>query len=123
MVLGLNKDLEKSLKEKERYRRKLKDHLVESHSAPVLTSANQPAEETGKRESSQSPALLAHSGRDAVPVATVPASLRNFSGDSRKVSDASDVTSIMPGRSDTPQDTAGPSSSDTGPGTPRSAGS
>ncbi|KAK0879934.1 Rho GTPase activating protein [Friedmanniomyces endolithicus] len=123
MVLGLNKDLEKSLKEKERYRRKLKDHLVESQSAPVLTSANQPAEEMGKRESSQSPALLAHSGRDAVPVATVPASLRNFSGDSRKVSDASDVTSIMPGRSDTPQDTAGPSSSDTGPGTPRSAGS
>ncbi|KAK0933687.1 Rho GTPase activating protein [Friedmanniomyces endolithicus] len=123
MVLGLNKDLEKSLKEKERYRRKLKDHLVESQSAPVLTSANQAAEETGKRESSQSPALLVHSGRDAVPVATVPVSLRNFSGDSRKVSDASDVTSIMPGRSDTPQDTAGPSSSDTGPGTPRSAGS
>ncbi|TKA72299.1 hypothetical protein B0A55_07160 [Friedmanniomyces simplex] len=123
MILGLNKDLEKSLKEKERYRRKLKDHLVESQSAPILTSAAEPVEETVKRESSQSPALPVDSGRDAAAVATVPASLRKFSEDGRKVSDASDATSIMPGRSDTPQDTAGPSSSDTAPGTPHSTGS
>ena len=38
MILGLNKDLEKSLREKERYRRKLKDHLVQSQSAPLLTT-------------------------------------------------------------------------------------
>lgn len=100
MILGLNRDLEKSLKEKERYRRKLKENLVQSSSAPVLPS--QP-DEASTRNSSHSPALPADKSGDAAK-ATMPGSLRDFSMDSRKVSDASDVASIGPGRSDTPQD-------------------
>ncbi|KAK5689904.1 Rho GTPase activating protein [Elasticomyces elasticus] len=117
MILGLNKDLEKALKEKERYRRKLKDHLVESQSAPVLTSAAD-----DMRENSQSPALRSGSARDIPSVATVAGGVRKFSEDSRKASDASDLASV-PGRSDTPQETITQSSSDTQPGTPRSADS
>ncbi|KAK3066922.1 Rho GTPase activating protein, partial [Teratosphaeriaceae sp. CCFEE 6253] len=123
MILGLNKDLEKSLKEKERYRRKLKDHLVESQSAPVLPSASRQADEKDSREASQSPAPAAEIGRSvgaSVAASTTP---RGFSYDSRKVSDASDVASIAPGRSDTPQDIANPPSSGTLPGTPLSTSS
>ncbi|KJY02075.1 RhoGAP-domain-containing protein [Zymoseptoria brevis] len=60
MILGLNKDLEKSLKEKERYRRKLKDHLTQSIPAPALISAQ--VSDSGSREASVSPAGDAASG-------------------------------------------------------------
>lgn len=36
MILGLNRDLERALKDKERYRRKLKDHLVSSATLSTL---------------------------------------------------------------------------------------
>lgn len=104
MILGLNKDLEKSLKEKERYRRKLKDHLVQSQSAPVLPTTGQHPAALESRDTSESPALHANRGSDGIGPATVPSSLRDFSLDSRKVSDTSDVASVAPGRSDTPQD-------------------
>ncbi|KAK5122424.1 hypothetical protein LTR85_004008 [Meristemomyces frigidus] len=122
MILGLNKDLEKSLKEKERYRRKLKDHLVQSQSAPVLPSAGQHGDALESRDASESPALPAERGSDVGGPATVPSSLRDFSLESRKVSDTSDVASLGPGRSDTPQDVANPPSSGL-PSTPLSSSS
>lgn len=54
MILGLNKDLERALKEKERYRKKLKDHLSQ---VPPLPYAAQKSENAVEREQSQSPAL------------------------------------------------------------------
>ncbi len=117
MVLGLNKDLEKSLKEKERYRRKLKDHMVQSESAPALTAATQQLEEMVGRESSQSPAVA-----EQALAAPQPASMRDISLDSRKVSDTSDVASLGQSRSETPQD-ASNAPSFVLPATPQSAGS
>ena len=96
MILGLNKDLEKSLKEKDRYRRKLKDHLAQSESAPSLTTANQQLEELVAREDSQSPAVKEDS--------SAAVSMRDFSIDDRKASDDSGAPSFGPNRSDTPQD-------------------
>ncbi|KAF2717171.1 hypothetical protein K431DRAFT_161386 [Polychaeton citri CBS 116435] len=110
MIYGLNKDLEKSLKEKERYRRKLKENLAQSQSAPLLTTAlSKHDEDAMAREASQSP----------VSVSVIPANLRDMSLDSGKVSDVSDVAS---GRSDTPQE-AGSMVLAGQPATPRSAGS
>lgn len=105
MILGLNKDLEKSLKEKDRYRRKLKDHLAQSGSAPSLTTANQQLEELVARESSQSPAVVEDSGASAA------ASMRDVQLDERKGSDSSEPASFGPGRSDTPQDVSNAPSS------------
>ena len=118
MVLGLNKDLEKALKEKERYRKKFKDHLAQSESAPSLITATQPLEQLVKREDSQSPAV-AEDGS----IAPAPESIRDTSMDSRKVSsDTSDVASFTAGRSDTPQDTSNVPSSAL-PATPQSTNS
>ena len=117
MILGLNKDLEKSLKEKERYRRKLKDHLAHSESASSLPTANQQLEELVRREESQSPAV-AEDGLGAA----APASIRDISLESRKISDTSDVASFTAGRSDTPQENSNaPSSAQ--PATPQSTNS
>ncbi|KAK3718934.1 Rho GTPase activating protein [Vermiconidia calcicola] len=115
MILGLNKDLERSLKEKDRYRRKLKDSLVQSESAPSLMTANQQLEDLLGRETSQSPVVA----EDEVATRQ-PASMRDFSLDSRKVSDASDAISFAPGHSNTPQDTSNAPSSIL-PATPLSA--
>ena len=115
MILGLNRDLEKSLKEKERYRRKLKDQLIESQSAPALTASGQQLDDLVPREGSQSPAV-ADDGAPAVQ----PPSIRDISLDSRKVSDSSDVASLGLGRSDTPQDASNVPSS-VSPATPQSA--
>ncbi|KAK4540235.1 hypothetical protein LTR36_009640 [Oleoguttula mirabilis] len=106
MILGLNKDLEKSLKEKERYRRKLKDHLVQSQSAPVLPSAGQHGDALEVRDASESPALIAERTSEVGGPAMILSSLPDFSLDGRKVSDTSDVGSLRPSRSDTPQDAA-----------------
>ena len=54
MILGLNKDLERALKDKERYRKKLKEHL--SH-IPHLPNAVPRVDSALDRETSQSPAL------------------------------------------------------------------
>ena len=117
MILGLNKDLEKSLKEKDRYRRKLKDHLAQSESAPSLMTANQQLEELVARENSQSPAVAEDSS-----IAAAGISVRDMSIDSRKVSDSSDPAAFGPGRSDTPQDVSNAPSSAL-PGTPQSTNS
>jgi RalA-binding protein 1 len=91
MILGLNRDLEKSLKEKERYRRKLKDHLAQSSSAPALTSSN-----------------ISQSPRQFV---STPTSARDISVDTLKTSDTSgSVPNSAVGRSDTPQDATAPQS-------------
>ncbi|GAB7359313.1 hypothetical protein MBLNU230_g5964t1 [Neophaeotheca triangularis] len=102
MILGLNKDLEKALKEKERYRRKLKEHVVQSSSAPVLTGTGQQVEDAVSRDTSQSPSVV-HSNEHV----SLPASLRDMSLSSGKTNDTtiSDWVSIEPRRSDTPQDT------------------
>ncbi|EMC91102.1 hypothetical protein BAUCODRAFT_80202 [Baudoinia panamericana UAMH 10762] len=109
MILGLNKDLEKTLKEKERYRKKLKDHLVQSQSAPTLTT--QQVAEVDGRESSQSPVTASDGGRDVATAAMTAAELRGTSLDSRKVSDTSELASVGRGRSDTPQSATKPPSS------------
>ncbi|CAK1367800.1 unnamed protein product [Cercospora beticola] len=93
MILGLNKDLEKSLKEKERYRRKLKEHLSQSSSAPVLMNGAG-AVQSSSREESESPSHIA----------PVHAMGRDISVDTLKRSD----TSTSVGRSDTPQDAIHP---------------
>ncbi|KAK5133094.1 hypothetical protein LTR08_008204 [Meristemomyces frigidus] len=105
MILGLNKDLEKSWKEKDRYKRKLKDHIVQSQSAPVLTSVEQPPDGLDLSTTSGSPELVERVSEVGGP-AVVASSLRELSLDSLKVSDASDAAFIGPGRSDTPQDAA-----------------
>lgn len=116
MILGLNKDLEKSLKEKERYRRKLKESLAGSQSVRTLPATGQQVDDLASRETSQSPVAV-----DAKSSA-MPASIRDMSIDSRKVSDTSDAGSLVQGRSDTPQDaSAAPSS--VLPATPQSASS
>lgn len=119
MILGLNRDLEKTMKEKERYRRKLKESLVQSSSAPTLTAAGQQVDDLIRREGSQSPAMPDH-----VSVASSSVTTRNdsISIASRKVSDASESISTVNGRSDTPQD-VGNASSSTLPTTPQSASS
>ncbi|KAI9818190.1 MAG: hypothetical protein M1827_000815 [Pycnora praestabilis] len=53
MILGLNKDLERSLKDKDRYRKKLKEHLAQV--PPVPSTAHQSALNE-ERANSQSPA-------------------------------------------------------------------
>ncbi|KAL8963024.1 MAG: hypothetical protein Q9193_000658 [Seirophora villosa] len=40
LVLGLNQDLERALKDKERYRRKLKEHLVQVPPVPASSASN-----------------------------------------------------------------------------------
>jgi len=119
MILGLNRDLEKSLKEKERYRRKLKDQLAQSQSAPLLTSVGRLADETIVGEPSESSALLANRSVEASAAAMPPASPRY---DGRKFSDVSDVLTFGSTRSDTPQDSANVSSAGL-PTTPLSAAS
>ncbi|KAF2090496.1 RhoGAP-domain-containing protein [Saccharata proteae CBS 121410] len=52
MVIGLNKDLERALKDRERYRKKLKDHLAQ---VPPLPPPLQRIEAMMPRDQSQSP--------------------------------------------------------------------
>ena len=105
MILGLNKDLEKAMKEKERYRRNFKDHLAQSESTPALGGV-EPEKQLDARDNSQSPAMLNGRSDGTVMTPVLPGNIRDISLDSRKFSDASDVTSIGAGRSDIPQDTA-----------------
>lgn len=53
LVLGLNKDLERALKDKERYRKKLKEHLAQVPPVPGTVSRNVPEP---PRMNSESPA-------------------------------------------------------------------
>ena len=114
MILGLNKDLEKALKEKEKYRRKVKDSLIHSESAPSLGTANQQLEKLVTRGESQSPLVIENE-----PLA-INTAVRDTSIDSRKVSDTSDMASSGPGRSDTPLEASNAPSSVL-PATPQSA--
>ncbi|KAK6442354.1 Rho GTPase activating protein [Oleoguttula sp. CCFEE 5521] len=116
MILGLTKDMEKMTREKDRYKRKLKESLVQSTSAGTLASAGQHLDGTLGREDSQSPVP-----RDNALVDTQQHALRDGIIASRQISDASEVASITPGRSDTPQDSATTSSAV--PSTPQSASS
>ncbi|RMY41036.1 hypothetical protein D0865_12391, partial [Hortaea werneckii] len=105
MIMGLNKDLEKSLKEKERYRKKLKDSLVQSQSAPLLSPrvGTKDAEDT---EAKESPAPTERSSEAATVVPAIPEQMKGFALENRKISDASDVDSMGLDRSDSPQDAA-----------------
>lgn len=114
MILDLNKNMEITLKEKERYRRKLKDQLVPSASAPSMSAATQHVDGLVGRDSSQSPAPA-----ERADSAMLPSSLRDVSLDGRKVSDASDVLPLEAGRSETPQEIVALSSSGL-PATPQS---
>lgn len=100
MILGLNRDLEKSLKEKERYRRKLKDNLAQSSVTSVPTIAASRANETESRDASLSPeGDLSLIDRESI--------------EARKTNDVIDSFPAAVNRSDTPQDATfvGPSSS------------
>jgi RalA-binding protein 1 len=99
MILGLNRDLEKSMKEKDRYRKKLKESLVQSSSAPALTGSSQLLDDAVVREDSQSPALPEQK-RSAVSQSV----LRDGSLDSPESNGPSDSTSSYHGRADTPLD-------------------
>ncbi len=55
MILGLNRDLERALKDKERYRKKLKENLAH---IPPLPGATQRVESELDRDRSQSPAFI-----------------------------------------------------------------
>ncbi|KXL50538.1 hypothetical protein M433DRAFT_61717 [Acidomyces richmondensis BFW] len=125
MILGLNKDLEKALKEKERYRKRVKEHVVQSQSAPLLSAGKAADDSADTRESSESPALPAEKSTAATAATAAGGrSLREFTLDSRKPSDASELASVLPGRSDTPQNADTFTSSSSGmPTTPQSASS
>lgn len=97
MILGLNRDLEKSMKEKDRYRRKLKESLVQSSSAPTLTNSGQLLDDIVTRDDSQSPAL-SEQKRSVISQST----LRDGSLDSPKDSEPSEAASSYLSRSDTP---------------------
>ncbi|KAI6794926.1 RhoGAP-domain-containing protein [Hortaea werneckii] len=105
MIMGLNKDLEKSLKEKERYRKKLKDQLVQSQSAPLL-SPRGTAEDTEDMETRESPVLIERSREAGAVVPAIQEQMKGLALESRKVSDASDVDSMALDRSDSPQNAA-----------------
>lgn len=91
MILGLNRDLEKSLKEKERYRRKLKEHVAQASSAPAPTIATSPENEAESRDTSISPeGDLSTQERESV--------------ETQKTSDVIDSFPAVVNRSDTPQD-------------------
>ena len=100
MILGLNKDLEKTHKEKERYRRKLKDQLALSQpsTTPATHSLKHPPD-AQPREESQSPAVS-----DERPSTNLSRRLRDVSVDSRNPSDASDTASLLHPRPDPQQD-------------------
>jgi RalA-binding protein 1 len=97
MILGLNRDLEKSMKEKDRYRRKLKESLVQSSSAPALTPTGQLLNDGETRDNSQSPALPEQTRSLASQSV-----LREGILDSPKDSEPPGAASPYPGRSDTP---------------------
>lgn len=112
MILGLNKDLERALKDKERYRRKLKEHLASSDLSTPLPSAT--FSEGIVRESSQSPVLQAshfmeqaehiRKNSDATDVASLsehqsmasPALIQAHSPDLQRDSPQSMTSSIIP---------------------------
>lgn len=114
MILGLNRDLEKSMKEKDRYRRKLKESLVQSSSAPALSSSGQLVDDIVARDDSQSPALPEQARSSASQVVAQEVTL-----DSPKISDPPASSSL--GRSDTPLNPSRLQSS-TASSTARSAG-
>ncbi|KAL8843552.1 MAG: hypothetical protein Q9170_000056 [Blastenia crenularia] len=63
LVLGLNQDLERALKDKERYRKKLKEHL-----AQVPSISNVHAQPTTAHERADSESPVDHSSYDETPV-------------------------------------------------------
>ncbi|CAL3961931.1 unnamed protein product [Diplocarpon coronariae] len=56
MILGLNKDLERALKEKERYRKKLKESPAQVSNPSPVDSTRGPASESGSMSSETKPA-------------------------------------------------------------------
>ena len=70
MILGLNKDLEKALKEKERYRKKLKDQHAQPPSDSTLAAASRAGKEQIARGDSLSPAIASDALR-VLPLASV----------------------------------------------------
>jgi RalA-binding protein 1 len=92
MLLGLGKDLEKMTKEKERYKRKLKEQLAHGTSMSSIMTGH--TDEILDRDDSQSPALV--DGQRASP--------SDINKGVRKSSDTSEAGLTGVGRSDTPQD-------------------
>lgn len=90
MILGFTKDLERAQKDKERYRKKLKDNLVQSASTASLPGASQRISAVSERENSQSPAFseaLEESAEAQMRIDSVP--------QSRKNSDTSDGPALL----------------------------
>lgn len=57
MILGLNKDLERAMKDKERYRKKLKDQIASTNSLASLPQTAARTEGRAEREEAQSPRI------------------------------------------------------------------
>ena len=94
MIFGLKSDLERALKDKDKYRRKLKEQLAVSAAGQSLASALKQSA-TSVREESQSPTTNAMSSSTAVPCITT---------NKRKASDATDASGLndSSSRSSTP---------------------
>ena len=63
LVLGLNKDLERALQDKERYRKKLKEYLAQAPAVPP-----QPAEALQKPTPAESPSPVPSDSPDELPI-------------------------------------------------------
>lgn len=96
MILGLNKDLEKVLKEKDRYRRKLKDNLAQSQSAPLPVAASDSLQDLVRNEAPSAAAAEQHLN------AAASLEARDKDSESRKLANGVTTMSTAPGRSDTP---------------------
>lgn len=98
MIFGLKSDLERALKDKEKYRKKLKEQLSQSTNAQLSTaSVQQKAAAASARADSQSPVVA--------PTITDLSAIPNTALIGRKGSDATDASELidMASRSSTPQ--------------------
>ncbi|KAI9781952.1 MAG: hypothetical protein M1839_005545 [Geoglossum umbratile] len=92
MILGLNKDLERALKDKERYRKKLKEHL--SQVAPLPASNSQAALTVG-RANSEPPAPVDPAPRGSVNDIVSQTLGRTDFANQRKEQDGHDTDSAI----------------------------
>lgn len=96
MIFGLKSDLERALKDKDKYRKRLKEQLALSAAGQSLATALKQST-TSARADSQSPtATTTSNGTSAIPDGVV---------NSRKASDATDLSALndVASRSSTPQ--------------------
>lgn len=96
MIFGLKSDVERAVKDKDKYRKKLKEQLALSAAGNSLASALKQST-TSAREESQSPTAITASNMASYNL--------DDASSSRKPSDATDISTLneVPSRSSTPQ--------------------